>query len=248
MRTRPFRKSMRSSTFNAGNAAIWFGISGRAKRVGQRPCCIRWEPWPFSIWNVRGWGCTSGNAKPLVRRCSINRVCRLMRQRGLHARPKRRFQPRTTPSRHDEPIAPNRLARLPGPPARPNQVWAADLSLPADPSGRRVLPGRRTGSVLPTRGGRELRRLAGRALSPRRLPTRRSHGSAVRNCTTPTAGPVRLGRVSAPLGPPPDPAPHGRTACPYDHAVTESFFATLKTEGFGERVLKNRAEARAASV
>jgi putative transposase len=35
-----------------------------------------------------------------------------------------------------------------------------------------------------------------------------------------------------------------RTACPYDNAVVESFFATLKTECFGDRVPKNRAEAQ----
>ena len=35
-----------------------------------------------------------------------------------------------------------------------------------------------------------------------------------------------------------------RTACPYDNAVMESFFATLKTECFGDRVPRNRAEAR----
>jgi transposase InsO family protein len=37
----------------------------------------------------------------------------------------------------------------------------------------------------------------------------------------------------------------GRPACPYDNAVMESFFATLKTECFGERMPRNRAEARA---
>jgi transposase InsO family protein len=35
-----------------------------------------------------------------------------------------------------------------------------------------------------------------------------------------------------------------RSACPDDHAVMESFFATLKTECFGDRVPRNRAEAR----
>ena len=36
-----------------------------------------------------------------------------------------------------------------------------------------------------------------------------------------------------------------RPACPYDNAILESFFATLKTECFGDRVPKNRAEAQA---
>ena len=34
-------------------------------------------------------------------------------------------------------------------------------------------------------------------------------------------------------------------ACPYDDALMESFFATLKTECFGNQVPKNRAEAQA---
>jgi hypothetical protein len=87
----------------------------------------------------------------------------------LHPRQKRRFRPRTTQSRHDQPIAPNRLAQLPGPPQRPNQVWSADLSLPADPGGRLGLPGRRTGPLLPTRGRLELGRVAGRAAGARGL-------------------------------------------------------------------------------
>jgi putative transposase len=36
-----------------------------------------------------------------------------------------------------------------------------------------------------------------------------------------------------------------RPACPYDNAVMESFFATLKTECFGDHVPRNRAEAQA---
>jgi transposase InsO family protein len=36
-----------------------------------------------------------------------------------------------------------------------------------------------------------------------------------------------------------------RSACPYDNALMESFFATLKTECFGDQVPKNRAEAQA---
>jgi putative transposase len=36
-----------------------------------------------------------------------------------------------------------------------------------------------------------------------------------------------------------------RPACPYDNAMVESFFATLKTECFGDQVPRNRAEAQA---
>jgi putative transposase len=54
------------------------------------------------------------------------RVMRLMRVEGLSARRRRRFR-RTTQSAHDQPVAPNHLARR-FRVERPNHVWAADLS------------------------------------------------------------------------------------------------------------------------
>ena len=60
--------------------------------------------------------------------CGERRVGRLMRARGLQARPRRRFRPQTTDSRHDSPIAPNGLARRSAPPARPNEVWVTDFT------------------------------------------------------------------------------------------------------------------------
>jgi putative transposase len=56
-----------------------------------------------------------------------NRIARLMRLGGLFGRPKRRYRIRTTSSRHDFAIAPNRLAQRPRPSA-PNQVWVADVT------------------------------------------------------------------------------------------------------------------------
>src|SRR5260370_9343642 len=41
---------------------------------------------------------------------------------------KRRFRTATSQSRHDQPIAPNRLKELPEPPQRPNQVWTGDIT------------------------------------------------------------------------------------------------------------------------
>jgi transposase InsO family protein len=60
-------------------------------------------------------------------RCSENRVARLMRQHGWRAQAARRFVPCTTDSRHDHPIAPNRLAERPAPEG-PNQVWLQDIT------------------------------------------------------------------------------------------------------------------------
>ena len=56
------------------------------------------------------------------------RIGRLRRAAGRCARPRRRFVPRTTQSRHDGPIAPNRLAERTAPPTRPDEVRAVDMT------------------------------------------------------------------------------------------------------------------------
>lgn len=56
-----------------------------------------------------------------------NRIARLMQQEGLCGRQQARYRVRTTDSKHDEPIAPNRLAAAPAPTA-PNQAWVADIT------------------------------------------------------------------------------------------------------------------------
>jgi putative transposase len=61
------------------------------------------------------------------RRHSRRRVARLMREMGLSARRGRRRPPRTTDSRHDQPVAPNLLGRRFAA-ERPDAVWLADIS------------------------------------------------------------------------------------------------------------------------
>jgi transposase InsO family protein len=56
-----------------------------------------------------------------------NRIARLMRQADLCGRQKARYRMRTTDSRHDQPIAPNRLAQAPKATA-PNQLGVADIT------------------------------------------------------------------------------------------------------------------------
>lgn len=55
-----------------------------------------------------------------------NRIARLMRKDGLYAKTKRKFKV-TTDSRHSQPVANNLLNRE-FKPARPNQVWASDIT------------------------------------------------------------------------------------------------------------------------
>lgn len=58
---------------------------------------------------------------------SRRRCARLMRQMGLAGRKKHRRRPRTTDSRHNQPIAPNILPLVEKPSA-PNQVWVTDIT------------------------------------------------------------------------------------------------------------------------
>lgn len=59
-------------------------------------------------------------------RVGRNRIARLMRRHGIHARCKRRFRT-TTDSNHAFPLAPNLLARQ-FTAAAPNRVWLADIT------------------------------------------------------------------------------------------------------------------------
>lgn len=65
-------------------------------------------------------------ARALGQPGSHNRVARLMRQDRLWARQRSKYRPRTTDSRHRDPIAPNRLLTVV--PQQPDQVWATDAT------------------------------------------------------------------------------------------------------------------------
>jgi len=61
------------------------------------------------------------------RRHGRNRIARLMRQERISGREKKRYRVVTTDSKHQEPIAPNRLAQVPLA-SGPNQIWVADIT------------------------------------------------------------------------------------------------------------------------
>jgi putative transposase len=58
---------------------------------------------------------------------SRRRCARLMNEQGLRGKKKHRRKPRTTDSRHSQPVAPNVLALVERPTA-PNQVWVTDIT------------------------------------------------------------------------------------------------------------------------
>jgi len=163
-------------------------------------------------------------------RCGKNRIARLMRQHQLCARQKRRFVPHTTRSDHDQPVAPNRLGRLPAP-ARPNQVWVADITyLPSaegwiylavilDACSRKVV-GWSTGLTLETSLVTEALE---RARQNRRPPPGLLHHSDRGIQYASSAYRALLGKYQI--------IPSmSRLANPYDNALAESFMATLKND------------------
>jgi putative transposase len=61
-------------------------------------------------------------------RCSQKRVARLMKQEGLRGRIKGRYWPRTTDSRQDQPVAPNRLPDWPAQRTANRIAWVGDIT------------------------------------------------------------------------------------------------------------------------
>ncbi len=56
------------------------------------------------------------------------RVARLMKEHNIQGRKRKRYQPRTTDSNHDNPIATNLLADIKDQITGPNQVWTRDIT------------------------------------------------------------------------------------------------------------------------
>lgn len=180
-------------------------------------------------------------------RCSRNRVVRLMRTAGIRAAMRRRYR-HTADSRHDYPVAPNRLKRSFLVDVR-DRVWATDttciwtesgwlhLAVVLDLHSRRVvglaLSGRNDGEL--TAGALEM------ALGRRRPQAGLLHHSdrgSQYAC-------FRYQRLLREHGLVPSMSRKGN---PYDNAVVESFFKALKVELIYRRRFVSREEATAAVV
>jgi transposase InsO family protein len=168
-------------------------------------------------------------------RVSEKTVARLMRENALVARRRRRFRA-TTDSKHDDPVAPNLLARDFSA-TRPNEAWVTDVTAIWTAAGwlffaaildlysRRVV-----GWATSANNDRDLALDALRAaLIARRPPPGLVHHSD-RGSPYASADYRRaLDRAGAV-------ASMSRKGDCWDNAVAESFFATLKTEALGDRV------------
>ncbi len=162
-------------------------------------------------------------------RVSRKRIERLMRENGIVARQKRRFV-HTTDSRHDDPIAPNRLDRHFDPKA-PNQAWAGDVTFIATAEGWLYL------AVLLDLFSRRVVGWATSAVNDRYLALE-ALSNAIRS-RRPTPGLLQHTDRGSPYAS--DDyrkalvdsgivASMSGTGDCYDNAVAESFFATLKAE------------------
>lgn len=70
----------------------------------------------------------------------LNTVAKVMKERKIRAKTKKKHIPRTTDSAHDQPIAPNRLERDFAA-TRPNRKWATDITYIATEEGWLYLAG-----------------------------------------------------------------------------------------------------------
>lgn len=167
-------------------------------------------------------------------RISRKRVARLMRQAGLVARHKGSFRrPRTTDSVHSLPVAPNRLNRC-FEAERPNEKWVSDLTylrtsegwlylaVIVDVYSRRAV-GWSVGEERSSSLTEAALRMAWRHRRPDTAQTSLLHHSD-RGCQY--ASGAYQSRLQA-YG---IQASMSGVGCVYDHALMESFFATLKTE------------------
>jgi putative transposase len=177
--------------------------------------------------------------------CGQRRVRRLMRAKGLCARPRRRYRPQTTDSRHDHPIAPNLLAQRP-PPSRADTVWVSDLTYLPTTSGwlflavvldlysRRVV-----GWAFSHQLNTALALAALRMALVQRRPSPGLLHHSDRGCQY--ASDAYRAELEA----------HGlvasmsRAGNPYDNAAMESLYATLKTECLHRLPLASPADTQA---
>lgn len=176
---------------------------------------------------------------------SHNRIARLMRQERIWARQRSKFRVATTDSRHDSPIAPNRILKLKA--DRPDQLWVTDATCVLTGEGwlyvvavldtytRRIL-GWAMGSILDAPMTIAALRMA---LSRRRPPP----GLIVHSDRGAQFASGAYRQVLAAHG---LLASMSRKGNCYDNAFIESFWSSLKYETVYHRKFATRAEARTA--
>jgi transposase InsO family protein len=176
---------------------------------------------------------------------SRHRVARLMREERLWARQRSKYRVATTDSRHDDPIAPNRLLNFK--PTAPNQAWVTDATCVLTGQGwlylialldvftRRVVGWAMDSSLDATAAVRSLKMAIGQRRPAPGLVVHSDRGSQFASAAYRQAL-----------------AAHGciasmsRKGNCYDNAYIESFWSSLKYEVVYNHRFATRAEARSA--
>ena len=178
--------------------------------------------------------------------CSRNRVARHLRALQLKARQKRAFKPKTTDSKHDQPIARNQLSAM-APPTSANQIWVSDITYVFTAQGwlylaavmdlySRKIVGWATSDSLETS---LVKAALQQALATRRPAAGLLHHSD-RGCQYASRAYRALLQVRQI-----QPSMSAQGHC-YDNAAMESFWSTLKTEGLHQHTFQTRQQAHSA--
>jgi len=173
-------------------------------------------------------------------------VQRLMRATGRRGLQRRRWVPRTTDSRHDQPIAPNRLAEVPAPRQR-DQIWVTDITYVPTDEGWLYVAGvmdRWSRRVVGLAMAEHLRT----ALVSAALQQARTHRQPARGCLHHSDRGCQYAsqeyrQLLTAHGLEPSMSRAGNC---YDNAAMESFWSTLKGELIQRRAFATRAAARQA--
>jgi putative transposase len=177
-------------------------------------------------------------------RCGRNRVARLMRLAGLRSKRVRSWKPPTTNSRHDQPVAPNRLAQV-FQAAAPNRCWLSDITYVASAEGRLYLAAvldlcsrKIVGWAMGEELSAELCESALRTALGARAPASGLLHHSDRGVQYASDRYQALLKDWQML-----PSMSAIGNC-YDNAPMESFFGTLKSEWFDSKPFASRAKAR----
>jgi transposase InsO family protein len=178
-----------------------------------------------------------------ISRRRVQRLLRAAERRGLQ---RRRWVPRTTDSRHDQPIAPNRLAELPAPQRR-DQAWVTDITYVPTAEGWLYVAGvmdRWSRRVVGLAMAEHLRtELVSAALHQARTQRQPAQGCLHHSDRGGQYASTEYRRLLAAHG---LEASMSRAGNCYDNAAMESFWSTLKNERINRQKFATRAEARTA--
>lgn len=175
--------------------------------------------------------------------CGKHRLVRLMKEEGIKGLQKKRFRVKTTDSNHPYAIAPNLLDGHPGP-SRPNEIWVADITYVRTEEGWSYLAAvldmfsrKIAGWAMSERIDHELTMTAlKRALHGRKAPDIHHSDRGSQYACHEYRDLLRAHGIEASMS---------RKGNPYDNAMMESFFGTIKTEEILDRVYPSRQAARA---